>query len=81
MLGSIQTKLLNSPARKMEKLLNCISGHIRDITERPTEYFKKHLDEWLKGVPDQPKCGAYAGMAVGESNSIDVQYIVYNTWR
>ena len=81
MLTSIQTKILNSPARKMERLFNCIPGHIRDITKRPTEYFKKHLDEWLKGVPDQPKCGTYAGMAVGVSNSIDVQCTVYNTWR
>ena len=34
MLGSIQTKILNSPARKMERLFNCILGHIRDITGR-----------------------------------------------
>ena len=45
MLGSIQTKILNSSARKMERLFNCIPGHIRDITIRPTEYFKKQLDE------------------------------------
>ena len=72
MLGSIQTKILNSPARKMERLFNCIPENIRDITGRPTEYFKKQLDEWLKEVPDQPKCGNYAERAVGESNSIDV---------
>merc|ERR1712002_922739 len=81
MLTSIQTKISNSPARRMERLFNCIPGYIRDITKRPTEYFKKHLDEWLKGLPDQPKCGAYAGMAVGVSNSIDVQCTMYNTWR
>ena len=81
MLRSIQTKILNSPLRKMERLFNCIPGHIRDIAGRPTEYFKKHLDEWLRGVPDQPKCGTYAGRAEGVSNSIDVQCTVYNTWR
>ena len=84
MLGSIQTKILNSPARKMERLFNCIPGHIRDITGRPTEYFKKQLDEWLKEVPDQPKCGVYAGRAVGASNSINVQYLARNrtsNWR
>merc|ERR1711888_462816 len=53
---AIQTKILNSPMRKMERLLNCIPGHIRNIKERPIEYFKKQLDEWLKGIPDQPKC-------------------------
>ena len=84
MLTSIQTKILNSPARKMERLFNCIPGHIRDITGRPTEYFKKQLDEWLKEVPDQPKCGVYAGRAVGASNSINVQYLARNctsNWR
>ena len=60
------TKILNSPARKMERLFNCITGHIRDITGRPTEQFKKQLDEWLKWVPDQSKCGAYAGRAGGK---------------
>ena len=60
MLGRIQTKILNSPARKMERLFNCIPGHLRDITRRPTGYFKKHLDKWLREkVPDQPKCGVY----------------------
>ena len=67
--------------RKMEKLFNCIPGHIRDITKRPTEYFKKQLDEWLKGVPDQPKCGVYAGRCEGTSNSIAVQCTVSNAWR
>ena len=67
MMGRIQTKILNSPARKMERLFNCMPGHIRNITRRPTEYFKKQLDEWLKEVPDQPKCGAYAGRCVGAS--------------
>ena len=41
----------------MARLFNCIPGHIRDIKERPTEYFKKQLDKWLRGVPDQLKCG------------------------
>ena len=77
----IQTKILNSPMRKMERLFNCIPGHIRDITESSTEYFKKQLDEWLEGVPDQPKCGVYAGRCEGTSNSIAVQCTVYNTWR
>ena len=84
MLGSIQTRILNSPARKMERLFNCIPGHIRDITGRPTEYFKKQLDEWLKDVPDQPKCGAYAGRCVGATNSINIQYTARNrtnNWR
>ena len=51
------------------------------VKKRPTDYFKKQLDEWLKGVPDQPKCGTYAGRAEGVDNSIDVKCTVYNTWR
>ena len=78
---AVQTKILNSPMRKMERLFNCIPGHIRNIKERPIEYFKKQLDEWLKGVPDQPKCGTYAGRCRGTSNSITVQCTVGNTWR
>ena len=77
----IHTKLLNSPARKMERLFNCIPEHIRNITGSSTEYFKKKLDEWLKGVPDQPKCGAYAGRCVGRNNSIVVQRTMGNGWR
>ena len=80
MATKIQTNILNSLIRKMERLFNCIPGHIRDIIERPTEYFKKQLDEWLKGVPDQPKCGTYAGRCEGTSNSITVQCTVGNTW-
>ena len=65
----------------MGRLYNCISGHIRDITESSTEYFKKQLDEWLEGVPDQPKCGVYAERCEGTSNSIAVQCTVYDTWQ
>ena len=35
--------------------------------------FKKHLDKWLKGIPDTPKIDDY-GVAVGaETNSITKQ--------
>ena len=67
--------------RKMERIFNCIPGQIRDITKSPTEYFKKQLDEWLKGVLDQPKCGVYAGRCEGTSNSIPVQCTGGKGWR
>ena len=66
MLVRIQTKILNIPARTMESLFNCIPLHIRNITGRSTEYFKKQLNEWLKEVPDQPNCGAFAERCVGQ---------------
>ena len=72
---TIRTKILNSPARKMERLFNCMPAHLRDIFGYTIEYFVKKLDKWLREeVPDQPKCGIYAGMSIGENNSIDVQY-------
>ena len=75
MMECIRTKILNSPARKMESLFNCMTAHLRDITGYTTEYFKKNLDEWLREEgPDQHKCGIDAGMSIGENNSIDVQY-------
>ena len=75
MMEGMRTKILNSPERKMERLFNCMPAHLRDISGYTTEYFKKKLDEWLREeVPDQPKCGIYAGMSIGENNSIDVQY-------
>ena len=58
----------------MERLLNHIPSHLRNIIGRRTEYFKKRLDEWLmKEVPDQPKCGNYRIAA--RSNSINAQYV------
>ena len=56
-LPGVRTQILNSPARKVERLFNHIPSHLRNITGKTTEYFKKMLDEWLiKEVPDQPKC-------------------------
>ena len=38
----------------MDRLFNCIPGHIRDITKRYTEYFKKQLDELRAGGGTEP---------------------------
>ena len=70
----MRTQILNSPARKIERLFNHIPSHLRNITERKMEYFKRKLDEWLmKEVLDQLKCRNYRIAA--RSNSIIDQYI------
>ena len=85
MMEGMRTKILNSPERKMEKLFTCMLAHLRDISGYSTEYFKKKLEKWLREeVPDQPKCGIYAGISIGENNSIDVQYLARSRtsgWR
>ena len=45
---SVKTQILNSPARKIERLFNCMPSDLRDIAGTPTEFFKGKLDEWLR---------------------------------
>ena len=73
-LPSVRTQILNSPARKVERLFNHIPSYLRNITGRKMECFKRKLDEWLmKEVPDQPKCRNYR-IAVRRNSIID-QYV------
>ena len=77
-LPSVRTQLVNSPARKMERLFNCMPKHLREIKGVKVDTFKKHLDEWLmREVPDQPKCDGYAARVAAANNSICHQY-TYN---
>ena len=59
-----------SPARKMERLFNCLPQKIKAITGVKTETFKKRLDDWLRNVPDQPKIDDYGASVAAETNSI-----------
>ena len=54
----------------MERLFNALPPKIRNITEKSVETFKKHLDNWLKSLPDTPKIDDYGSRVVAESNSI-----------
>merc|ERR1712142_431806 len=72
-LPSEKTKILQCPAKKIERAFNCMPRYLRDKTRIKTETFKKHLDMWLSGIPDQPKCGRYSGCNVANSNSIQDQ--------
>ena len=62
------TLIYNSPARKMMRIFNAIPGKIRDIEGEETEYFKRELDRWLSGVPDEPEIDGYRART--NSNSI-----------
>ena len=54
----------------LPRLTQCVAmpGEIRDIKGEKTEYFKRELDRWLKGVPDEPEIDEYRART--NSNSI-----------
>ena len=67
------SKIYNCPARRVERVFNCIPSDIRNITGVQTEAFKVKLDRWLRGVPDLPRCGRYSRWVAAESNGIQDQ--------
>ena len=76
-----KNQIYNSPANKTQRLFNCIPGKIRNITKVTTDTFKRHLDEWLIKVPDQPRGGGYSVRVAAESNSILHQSVTLRTRR
>jgi len=62
----------------MGRLFNFLPHEIQKITNVKKDTFKKHLDRWLKGVPDTPRVGEYASRVAAPSNSIVDQK---NHWR
>ena len=62
-----------SPARKMERLFNCLPQKIKAITGVKIETFKKRLDDWLRTVPDQPRIDDYGASVAAQTNSIEHQ--------
>ena len=77
LLPSAKTKLANSPARRTMALFNCLPVNLREIRGRSTHYFKSKLDEWIKKIPDQPKCKGYEARTQADTNSIvdQIRYI------
>ena len=70
-----KSQIYNCPSRKVQRLFNCIPGWIRNLKKEncSVDKFKKHLDDWLKTVPDQPRGGGYSERVAAESNSIQHQ--------
>ena len=70
---SARTKLYNGTGKKMERLFNSIPQEIRNIEKKNVETFKKHLDKWLKTIPDTPRIDDYGSRVAADSNSIVAQ--------
>ena len=71
--GKNRTLIQHSTARQMERLFNAIPYELQNITGVRTETFKKHLDEWLSGIPDTPKIDDYGARVSAETNSVTQQ--------
>ena len=70
-LSRVEKSLIyNCPARRAQRLFNSIPGKLRNITGVTSDTFKRHLDEWLKKVPDQPRGGGYSQRVAAETNSV-----------
>ena len=54
-----RTIIQNSTARQMERLFNALPYELQNITNVETDTFKKHLDDWLRTIPDTPKIDSY----------------------
>ena len=74
--AKMKSKLYNSPLRETERAFNSMPKHLRNITEVTTDTFKRHLDNWLLKIPDQPKCRGYARLVSSKSNTLYDQVMV-----
>ena len=74
--AKMKSKLYNSPLRETERAFNSLPKHLRNITKVTTDTFKGHLDNWLRKIPDQPKCRGYAGLVSSKSNTLYDQVMV-----
>ena len=52
------------------KLFNCLPKEIRDLTNCSKDVFKKHLDNYLRTVPDEPQISGYTLFKRADSNSV-----------
>ena len=74
-------QIYNCPSRKTQRIFNSIPGYIRNLTDITLDTFKRHLDDWLKTVPDQPRGGGYSERVAAESNSIQHQAAIMRARR
>ena len=65
-----RTIIQNSTARQMERLFNALPYELQNIMNVETDMFKKHLDDWLRTIPDTPKIDSYGASVPAASNSI-----------
>jgi len=60
----------NSTARKIERLFNALPQNIRNLTEQTKDTFNRHLDKWLRHIPDTAKIDGYGSSVAAESINI-----------
>ena len=63
-------KILISLRKMKWSLLTHSAYELQNITNVETDTFKKHLDDWLRTIPDTPKIDSYGASVPAASNSI-----------
>ena len=64
------TIIQNSIARQMESLFKALPYELQNLTNVEIDTFKKHLDDWLRTIPDTPKIDSNGVSVPAASNSI-----------
>ena len=72
-----RTIIQHSTARQMERLFNALPYRLQTVREVKVDTFKKHLDKWLKSIPDTPKLDDYGASVGAETNSIIHNFIYF----
>ena len=78
--GSVGTKRESFVSVKGPRLFNTLPAHIRNIAGQSLAVFKKHLDKFLKSIPDEPGLPGYAASRAAGSNSIVDQFHYRRAW-
>ena len=73
-----RTVIHHSTARQMERLFNTLPYRLQNIRGVKTGTFKRHLDRWLRDIPDTPKIDNYGASVSAATNSITNQ--MKNKW-
>ena len=65
-------QIYNCPARKVQRLFNCIPGWIRNLKKKTctVDKSKSHLVDWLKTVPDHTKGEGYSERVADEPQRV-----------
>ena len=52
----------------MEKLYNTLPYRLQNVRDVRTDTFKKHLNRWLRDIPNTPKIDNYGASVITETN-------------
>ena len=55
------------------RVFNCLPKKLRNVSDCTLEEFKEQLDDYLSGVPDEPKIGGLMPLNYEQSNSLIFQ--------